>query len=133
MWKRCFLSHPNEPRCLLISSNRPRRLSCLQLPLSLANSDRISFLLSVHKVCRHVRRSCLQTYHSLCINDFMHKVCRHVRRSFIVQLCESRGGHPGVRPNEPSGFRGRRAILNHASALVSAQLVPNMSTDIRGH
>ena len=25
-----------------------------------------------------------------------------------------------VRPNEPSGFRGRKAILNHASALVSA-------------
>ena len=24
------------------------------------------------------------------------------------------------RPNEPSGFRGRKAILNHASALVSA-------------
>ena len=30
-------------------------------------------------------------------------------------------GRPGlVRPNEPSGFRGRKAILNHASALVSA-------------
>ena len=43
--------------------------------------------------------------------------------SLIVQeLCESRGGRPGlaVRPNEPSGFRGRKAILNHASALVSA-------------
>ena len=25
-----------------------------------------------------------------------------------------------VRPNEPSGFRGRKAILNHAHALVSA-------------
>ena len=25
-----------------------------------------------------------------------------------------------VRPNEPSGFRGRKAILNHDSALVSA-------------
>ena len=25
-----------------------------------------------------------------------------------------------VRPNEPSGFRGRKAILNHASALVTA-------------
>ena len=31
VWERCFLSHPNEPRCLLISSNRPRRLPCLQL------------------------------------------------------------------------------------------------------
>ena len=41
--------------------------------------------------------------------------------SHIVQeLCESRGGRPGwaVRPNEPSGFRGRKAILNHASALM---------------
>ena len=43
--------------------------------------------------------------------------------AFIVQeLCESRGGRPGLsgRPNEPSGFRGRKAIPNHASALVSA-------------
>ena len=34
----------------------------------------------------------------------------------VQELCES----PGVRPNEPSGFRGRKAILNHASALVLA-------------
>ena len=39
----------------------------------------------------------------------------------LQELCESRGGRPGpVRPNEPSGFRGRKAILNHASALVTA-------------
>ena len=34
----------------------------------------------------------------------------------VQELCESRGG----RPDEPYGFRGRKAILNHASALVSA-------------
>ena len=40
--------------------------------------------------------------------------------SVIVQgLCESRGGRPGLRPNEPSGFRGRNELLNHASALVT--------------
>ena len=33
---------------------------------------------------------------------------------------ESRWTSWTVRPNEPSGFRGRKAILNHASALVSA-------------
>ena len=44
---------------------------------------------------------------------------------------ESRWPSWAVRPNEPSGFRGRKAILNHASALV--KLVPNMSTDIWGH
>ena len=33
---------------------------------------------------------------------------------------ESRGPSWAVRPNEPSGFRGRKAIVNHASALVSA-------------
>ena len=39
----------------------------------------------------------------------------------VQELCESRGGRPGLScPNEPSGFRGRKAILNHASALVSA-------------
>ena len=40
---------------------------------------------------------------------------------FIVQeLCESRWPSWAVRPNEPSGFRRRKATLNHASALVSA-------------
>ena len=41
----------------------------------------------------------------------------------VQELCESRGGRPGplpVRPDGLSGFRGRKAILNHASALVSA-------------
>ena len=33
---------------------------------------------------------------------------------------ESRWPSWAVRPNEPSGFRGRKALLNHASALVSA-------------
>ena len=33
---------------------------------------------------------------------------------------ESRWPSWAVRPNEPSGFRGRKAILNRASALVSA-------------
>ena len=33
---------------------------------------------------------------------------------------ESRWPSWAVGPNEPSGFRGRKAILNHASALVSA-------------
>ena len=37
------------------------------------------------------------------------------------ELCESRGGRPGLSVlNEPSGFRGRKVLLNHASALVSA-------------
>ena len=37
--------------------------------------------------------------------------------SFLIvqELCESRGG----RPNEPSGFRGRKELLNRASALVT--------------
>ena len=33
---------------------------------------------------------------------------------------ESRWPSWAVRPNEPYGFRGRKAVLNHASALVSA-------------
>ena len=33
---------------------------------------------------------------------------------------ESRWPSWAVRPNEPSGFRGRKAIMNHASALVTA-------------
>ena len=33
----------------------------------------------------------------------------------VQELCESRGG----RPNEPSGFRGRKDLLNRTSALVT--------------
>ena len=35
----------------------------------------------------------------------------------VRQLCESGGGRPG--PNEPYGFCGRKASLNHADALVT--------------
>ena len=38
----------------------------------------------------------------------------------------------GFRPKEPYGFCGRKATLNHASALASLSLII-MSTDIRGH
>ena len=40
----------------------------------------------------------------------------------VQELCESRGGRPGlyVLNDEPHGFRGRKATLNHAHALVSA-------------
>ena len=51
---------------------------------------------------------------------------RRVHSSGAVR--ESRRPSWAVRPNEPSGFRGRKAILNHASDW--SQLVPNMSTDI---
>ena len=40
----------------------------------------------------------------------------HINITIVQELCESRGG----RPNELSGFRGRKDLLNHASALVSA-------------
>ena len=37
------------------------------------------------------------------------------RHCIVQELCESRA----VRPNEPSGFRGRKDLLNRASALVT--------------
>ena len=43
-----------------------------------------------------------------------------MRVEVIVQeLCESRWTSWAVRPNEPSGFRGRKELLNRASALVT--------------
>ena len=39
----------------------------------------------------------------------------HFYDSIVQELCESRGG----RPNEPSGFRGRKELLNRALALVT--------------
>ena len=38
----------------------------------------------------------------------------------IQELCESRGGRPGLSVLTSPGFHGRKAILNHAHALVSA-------------
>ena len=42
-------------------------------------------------------------------------------RLIVQELCESRGGRPGlsVLTDEPSGFRGRKELLNRASALVT--------------
>ena len=45
-----------------------------------------------------------------------HHLCFHSSGA----VWESRWPSWAVRPNEPSGFCGRKAILNHASALVSA-------------
>ena len=48
------------------------------------------------------------------------KATSHSRSLRIVQeLCESRWPSWVVRPNEPSGFRGRKELLNRASALVT--------------
>ena len=48
-------------------------------------------------------------------------VCVCVRACVRACVCVGGWGRGGaVCPNEPSGFRGRKAILNHASALVSA-------------
>ena len=48
------------------------------------------------------------------------KVLKVVCWAGIVQeLCESRWTSWAVRPNEPSGFRGRKDLLHRASALVT--------------
>ena len=36
-----------------------------------------------------------------------------------------------VRPNEPSGFRGRKAKLNHASALVTLSITSSSSSSFK--
>ena len=60
----------------------------------------------------HTQQWIAENLHSL-----DHSCCVCLSLSPIVQeQCESRG----VRPNEPSGFRRRKDILNHASALVTA-------------
>ena len=46
---------------------------------------------------------------------------------------ESRWTSWAVRPNEPSDFRGRKDLLNHASALVSACPCQPTSEDIKQH
>ena len=50
----------------------------------------------------------------------LYKVLKLVRWGFIVQeLCESRWTSWAVHPNEPSGFRGCKDLLNRVSALVT--------------
>ena len=71
-----------------------------------------------------VRPDCELTSHEVGASSAVLLLHLHLQQdSRIVQeLCESRLRWPSwaVRPNEPSGFCGRKAILNHASALVSA-------------
>ena len=42
-----------------------------------------------------------------------------VTKLIVQELCESRWRSWAVHPNEPSGFRGRKTILNHALLLVT--------------
>ena len=58
----------------------------------------------------------------LASEDIKQKQNERTNGSVIVQeLCESRGGRPGLSVlDKPSGFRGRKELLNRASALVSA-------------
>ena len=42
-----------------------------------------------------------------------------IERIIVQELCESRWTSWAVRPNELSGFRGRKELLNCASALVT--------------
>ena len=52
--------------------------------------------------------------------DIKHPFTSPPRPHSSGAVWESRWPSQAVRPSEPSGFRGRKAILNHASALVSA-------------
>ena len=57
----------------------------------------------------------------VCFPGLLQKLMTSVWTTLIVQeLCESRGGRPGLSVlTEPSGFRGRKDLLHRASALVT--------------
>ena len=55
-----------------------------------------------------------------CISTSMHTHTHNLCSHSSGAVWESRWPPWAVRPNEPSGFCGLKAILNHASALVSA-------------
>ena len=55
------------------------------------------------------------------LDNWGHKTPTRPKRKIIVQeLCESRGGRPGLSVLTSLGFRGRKELLNRASALVTA-------------
>ena len=73
------------------------------------------------KVSTRTQKYCVQNYIFLVRvwgweGVYKSKQFTSLHTLIVQELCESRGG----RPNEPSGFRGRKAILNHASVLVIA-------------
>ena len=83
-----------------------------------------TWLYGLHRTCAHAHQPCqrLSTplrwiFKKRAIKSCSHS-CRITHSSGAVW--ESRWPSWAVRPNEPSGSRGRKAILNHASALVSA-------------
>ena len=55
---------------------------------------------------------------------------RGINDVIVQELCESRGGRPGLSVlTSTSGFRGHKDLLTPPASALS-QLVPNMSTDI---
>ena len=82
------------------------------LHVSISARPEINVLAIVQELCDSA------IVQELCDSAIVQELCDS---AIVQELCESRGGRPGLfRPNEPSGFRGRKAILKHASALVSA-------------
>ena len=59
-------------------------------------------------------------YHGHVCEDYKKTATGLCRSHSSGAVWESRWPSWAVRPDEPSGFRGRKAILNHASGLVSA-------------
>ena len=87
-----------------------------------ANAREAEDILSSHA---HDVDTSAQDAAKLVTGDFNHcdlkKTLPRYEQIIVQELCESsRWPSWAVRPNEPSGFHGHKAILNHASALVSA-------------
>ena len=58
---------------------------------------------------------CDNPWHAVDGREILRDVCHS-----SGAVCESRWPSWAVRPNEPSGFLGRKDLMNHASALVTA-------------
>ena len=130
---RCNTNHmlisPVKTKSMVITTLQKKQLSGLSLRLSLdgQNIENVPEHRLLGLIVNNKFRWQAQIEHICKTNRLQPRYSKRVQKGMSLSLTshssgavwESRWTSWAVRPNEPSGFRGRKDLFNHASALVS--------------
>jgi len=106
----------------ILQAGAMKGLADIQRPVKREDNIKVKHELSVHKYNPEPLLVTHRFHHQvhLTYRQYKPSSVKTTENPSSGAVWESRWPSWAVRPNEPSGFRGRKAILNHANALVSA-------------